>query len=42
MPPCIDDETGHRNHDERTAERGYVVARLREMHFSLSQIKHKG
>lgn len=39
VPPCIDEETGYRYYDARTADKAHVVARLREMEFSLSQIK---
>ncbi len=39
LPPCIDDETGYRYYDAGSAEKARVVARLREMEFSLNQIK---
>lgn len=39
VPPCIDDETGYRYYDAGSAEKARVVARLREMEFSLNQIK---
>lgn len=39
VPPCVDDESGYRYYDQGSLEKASVIARLREMEFSLSDIK---
>ena len=38
-PSCVDDESGYRYYDQGSVEKARVIARLREMEFSLGDIK---
>jgi DNA-binding transcriptional MerR regulator len=39
MPSCVDDESGYRYYDHASVEKARVIASLREMEFSLGEIK---
>ena len=39
VPSCVDDETGYRYYDHACVEKARVVAALRRMEFSISQIR---